>query len=151
MSATRNLPASLSLWGQRGSHPAQGKQRSQTQFPGWLGLLRMAPNVQIPGQTEELLGTADSPQPQTQQWWYSGHGPEGQPQQGAASWALKLALIMCSASRLLSPRDTFQRPSARRLSPQTGWPWRTLTPLLVRWALMAWGKVSSPPRSDHWH
>lgn len=45
---------------------------------------------------------------------------------------------------------TFQHPSAWRLSPETGWPLRTLTPLLVRWALRAWGNVSSPPRSDHW-
>lgn len=44
---------------------------------------------------------------------------------------------------------TFQRP-AWRLSPQTGWPLRTVTPLLVRWAFSAWGSISSPPRSDHW-
>lgn len=28
---------------------------------------------------------------------------------------------------------TFQRPSGWRLSPQTGWPLKTVTPLLVRW------------------
>lgn len=44
---------------------------------------------------------------------------------------------------------TFQRPSAWRLSPQTGWPLSTVTPPLVRWVASAWGNVSRPPRRDH--
>lgn len=79
-----------------GSRPAQEKQLSHTRSPGQLGLLMMAPNVQIPGEedacesggralteplspllflllvlipepADKLLGTADSPQRQTQQ------------------------------------------------------------------------------------